>query len=289
MRVGIVTCKVLPEPDPDQEPLIEALRAAGADAELLPWDDDSADPADFDLCVIRSTWNYYRQPEAYERWLVDADKRTTLLNPLGVMQRNMHKGYLDELRDAGIPVIPTAFVEKGGPASVEAVLDERGWDDVVIKPAVSAASYKTRRYRKADLDGAQGFLEGITTDRDAMIQKFMPEVQDSGERCMVWIAGEFTHSIRKEPRFDDGEERVSDAIMLDDEELAFGERVMSLVEGELLYGRVDVIRDHDGGLRLSELELLEPSLFLIQHPPAMERLVEAIVERARDLHEVRPR
>lgn len=52
------------------------------------------------------------------------------------------------------------------------------------------------------------------------------------------------------------------------------------VRGDLLYARVDVIRDGDGGLRLMELELIEPSLFLAQHPPALERLADAIVARA---------
>ncbi len=53
-------------------------------------------------------------------------------------------------------------------------------------------------------------------------------------------------------------------------------------EGDLLYARVDLARDDEGRPLLMELELVEPSLFLLQHPPALERLVRAIEARARD-------
>ena len=44
----------------------------------------------------------------------------------------------------------------------------------------------------------------------------------------------------------------------------------------MLYARVDLARDDDGTLRLMELEVIEPSLFLRQSPLALDRLVEAI-------------
>jgi hypothetical protein len=47
-----------------------------------------------------------------------------------------------------------------------------------------------------------------------------------------------------------------------------------------LYGRVDLLSDEAGTLRVSELELIEPSLFLVQSPPALERLVRAIAREA---------
>jgi len=37
-----------------------------------------------------------------------------------------------------------------------------------------------------------------------------------------------------------------------------------------------VARGADGRPLLMELELIEPSLFLVQHPPALERLAAAI-------------
>jgi hypothetical protein len=53
MRIGIVTCKVLPEPDPDAAPLAAALANAGHEAIPAPW--DAGDPPEVDRFVIRST------------------------------------------------------------------------------------------------------------------------------------------------------------------------------------------------------------------------------------------
>ena len=72
------------------------------------------------------------------------------------------------------------------------------WNDVVVKPAVSAGSFKTRRFRSADVaEIAEGrlFLRDLLTDRDAMVQKYMPSVEDEGEKALVWIDGEFTHAV----------------------------------------------------------------------------------------------
>ena len=62
------------------------------------------------------------------------------------------------------------------------------------------------------------------------------------------------------------------------QELAFGRGVMSRIENDLLYARVDIMEDEDGTPRLSELELTEPSLFLCQSPAALNRFVAAIVD-----------
>jgi len=52
-----------------------------------------------------------------------------------------------------------------------------------------------------------------------------------------------------------------------------------LTEG-LLYARVDVMRDDAGRMVLSELELIEPSLFLKQRALALQRLAFEIARRA---------
>ena len=52
---------------------------------------------------------------------------------------------------------------------------------------------------------------------------------------------------------------------------------MGLVEAELLYARVDFLRDDQGRLRLNELELVEPSLFFRHGPHAAERLARGLL------------
>lgn len=299
-----MTCRVLPEPDPDQELLLAALRKAGLRAEMVAWDDPAARrPGAFDLCVPRSCWNYFQAPKAFLAWCSEAARDSRLLNPLPVVRWNLHKRYLLELEEAGVPVVPTVLLERGSAVELPAVLAERGWRDVVVKPAVSAASFLTRRFRPGEAEVGREFLASLLAERDALVQPYLPSAESSGERSLVWIDGEITHAVRKSPRLAGDDERVSKAVPVAPAEREVAERAITLAHsrslagigwglrpertggpgpresGGLLYGRVDLLADEAGELWVSELELIEPSLFLQQSPPALERLVWAIAQK----------
>lgn len=275
-RVALVTCRQLPEPDHDEELLLEALRGAGHEAALLAWDYERAEPAQFDLCVPRSCWNYFRDPPAFLGFIDRVERTSRLMNPPPTVRWNLHKRYLLELQAADVPIVPTAFVERGARVDLAELLADRGWDDVVLKPSVSAASFRTRRFSAGDLADAQAFVDLLLAERDAMVQRYMESVEGEGERSLVWIDGELTHAIRKTARFADQHEEVSEALPISKADRAIAERALGCVAEELLYARVDVVRDAAGEWVLSELELIEPSLFLQQNPKALARLVAAI-------------
>ena len=278
--VGIVTCMDLPEPDPDERPLLDALRAKGLDARMLAWDDHSLSPSAFDVCVVRSTWNYHEDPAQFTHWLREADTKTRLFNPLPVLRWNIHKRYLREMESAGLPIVPTRFLDRGAPADLSAVMRGEGWSDVVVTPAISAGSANTRRFTEDQLDEGSCFLNALVTQRDMMVQPYLKTIEEGGERALVWIDGEATHCVEKSPRFADDDESVSGALAIADDEHAMLRRALGIIDNDPLYARLDVIRDDDNALRISEFELLEPSLFLVQHPPAMDRLVTAIARLA---------
>ena len=84
------------------------------------------------------------------------------------------------------------------------------------------------------------------------------------------------------PRFAGSDESVSAALAPTPEETAFAERTLAAAGfAGLVYARVVVMRDDAGRAVLSELELIEPSLFLEQHPPALARLADALVRAGR--------
>jgi hypothetical protein len=64
---------------------------------------------------------------------------------------------------------------------------------------------------------------------------------------------------------------------LTDELVEFSDLVLAQIpqRAQLLYARVDVIRDAAGALQLMELELTEPYLFLRHSDGALDRLAEA--------------
>ncbi len=279
MRIALASCKRLPEPDPDEQLLLDALRAAGADARVLAWDDEAAPFAEQDVVVLRSTWNYYERVDDFVAWAEKTARATRFFNPPAVVAANAKKTYLRDLAARGVDVVPTEYVHRGERRPVLAMLDAHGWDAIVVKPVVSAGSYRTKRFERATAATAQSFLDDLVRDRDAMVQAWMPSVETYGERSLVWIDGEVTHAIRKSPRFAGGSEQVSGEIAIAPEERDFAERAVQPLASQLLYARIDMVRD-EGTLRVMELELIEPSLFFRECPRALERFVRAVVARA---------
>jgi len=280
LDVALVTCAELPEPDPDARPLSAALEAAGLSAELLAWDDPAVDWTRARTTVLRSAWNYPQQRERFLAWAERTASVSELWNPLPVVRWNTHKGYLVELEQAGLPVAPTMLVPRGASVVLAGILEERGWDEVVIKPAVSAASFRTRRISRLDAEEGQRHLQALLVDGDVLVQRYLPSVEGYGERALVWIDGELTHAIRKSPRFEGQDESVSgEAMPISPAEAALARRVVAAVRGKLLYARIDVAPGPDGDPVLMELELVEPSLFFPQGPSALERFVSGIVRR----------
>jgi glutathione synthase/RimK-type ligase-like ATP-grasp enzyme len=278
--VAVVTCLKIPDPDHDQELLLGALRQSGLRAELLAWDDPKGDPGAFDLCVLRSCWDYYRDPPRFLAFVADAARRSRLWNPEKILRWNLHKRYLRELENAGLPIIPTVWLDKGASVDLATVMETNSWDDVVVKPAISASSFGTERFQIDRVDEGQRFLDTMLAERDVMVQRYIKDATGMGERAIVWIDGRLTHAVRKFPRFTGDGENVSEALPISKSERAIAQQALSLVEDELLYARVDVMNDEDGKLLVSELELMEPSLFLRRSPAALERFVGAVGRRA---------
>lgn len=282
-RIALITCRELPEPDPDQDLLLDTLRAAGLQADMLAWDDAADDPGRFDLCVLRSCWNYYERPEEFLAWIADTAEATRLLNPEPVVRWNLHKRYLDHLASRGIPTVPTAWCDRGRPADLGALMQANGWDDVIVKPAVSASSWRTRRFGAGDLAAGRAFLADLVSERDAMVQPWLSGIETEGERSVVWIAGRVTHAVTKQLRLAGADERLADSPPLSAQERDLAERAIAAVEApaaNLLYGRLDLLPDGQGGLLVSELELMEPSLYLRESPEALGRFVGAIADHA---------
>ncbi len=278
MKIAIATCQRLPEPDADEGVLLDALRAKGLEANLLAWDDGSAPFAGHDLVVLRSTWNYYEHADAFRAWIDRTSNATTLLNPAHVVHANIEKTYLRDLEARGIDVVPTAFAEHGD--DLDRLLKERRWDDekIVIKPVVSAGSFRTKSFTPNERAEARAFFAELTNERPAMVQPWMASVETYGERSLVWIAGDVTHAIRKTPRFAGNDEQVSGEMPVTPDERAFATRVLARFASDILYARVDIVNDR-GTLRVMELELIEPSLFFLQCPRALEKFVDEIAAR----------
>jgi hypothetical protein len=279
LDVALVTCLHLPEADVDLAPLLAALRAAGISAEALAWDDPAADFGSARLTLLRSPWNYTEHVAAFLDWVGRTAARSELWNPEPVVRWNAYKGYLLDLEARGIPVVPTHLVKRGDPTSLSDVMGARGWDEVVVKPAVSAGSRGTLRVRPGDVARGEAHLRELLGREDALVQPYQASVEGHGERAIVTVERVPMHAVRKSPRFLGDAESVSQAVPIEPDERALAEKVLASVPGPLLYGRVDVARGPDGSPRIMELELVEPSLFFAQSPMTLDAYVAAVARR----------
>jgi len=277
MRVALATAADLPALFTDDEPLKAALLARGAVPVPAVWDDPAVDWAAFDLVVVRSTWDYTERRDEFVAWARSVPR---LANPPRVIEWNTDKTYLRGLAEAGVPVVPTAWAS--GPASLREICDEYGWDDVVVKPAVSAGARNTLRCHALSDDG-QALLDRIVLDGGtAMVQPYLDSVEGYGERSLLFVEGTLTHAVRRNPALSlEGATRY-DARLVDatEEEAALGKLVLAEVPEPLLYARVDIVRGAAGEPLLIELEVTEPQLFLRFSDQAATTLAAAIVARA---------
>ena len=289
--VALVSARAARGLDDDMPPLLAAFAAAGAAAEIAAWDDPRVEWGSFDLALLRSAWDYTERLPQFLAWVERTAACTRLLNPVPVVRWNSDKHYLLELTRAGLPVVASHFAEPGADAGavLEAFLARHACDDLVVKPAVGAGSRDTRRHARAaraDILAHVGALLGAR--RSVMLQPYLSGVDAHGETALVFIAGRFSHAIRKGPLLSPGAAATAALFAPEDirarapgpDELAVGERILAqLPFGELLYARIDLIRGAEGAPCLLELELCEPSLFFSYAPGSAARYAHAALAR----------
>jgi glutathione synthase/RimK-type ligase-like ATP-grasp enzyme len=282
VKIAFITSAAWAGLSPDDRLAAAELSRRGAEVQPAVWDDPEIDWSAFDQAVLRSCWDYHRRLPEFLAWLDRIERSgVPLWNPPSLVRFNADKAYLVDLAAAGVPVVPTLRLERGAAADLAAILDERGWAEAVMKPAVSASAFRTRRLRREEAGDAQTDLTKMLAGSPVLIQPFLPEVQTRGEWSFLFFAGEYSHAVLKRPG--EGEFRVQQELggsavleRPDPGLLAQARAVTERISGPWLYARVDGI-ELEAGFTLMELELIEPSLFLSSDPEAPGRFADAVM------------
>ena len=267
--------------DDDERLALPALRRAGAQVEVVNWDDPGVRWESYDRAVLRSTWDYPQRLDDFRAWLAKAAAATDLRNPLPMVRWNLDKHYLAELDRAGVPVVATTFVEPG-----ETPPRPRG--EFVVKPAVGAGSRDAASYAPEQWAQAREHVERLhAAGVSVLVQPLIPSVAARGEWPLVFLGGHYSHAASKRvdlPRAGSVEglfaEETNRPYGAEPEQIAVARAAVDHVIdrfGVPAYARVDLVA-HEGRPLVLELELIEPSLFLAQAPAAaVGRLVEALL------------
>ena len=270
-------------------PLIAAFRALDRPVSVVDWDDPNVDWRAFELALLRSTWDYATRLEEFFAWLERTAPLTRLVNPLPVVRWNTDKHYLADLVRAGIPTVPSEFVEPGDDASraLARFRERHGVGELVVKPAIGAGSRDAQRHRGADRAAIVAHVRRlIDAGRSALIQPYLGRVDEQGETALIYFAGKFSHAIRKGALLRTGQGPTDQLFAAETitpreptaDELRIGEQTLSAVPfGTLLYARVDLIRDTHDAPCVLELELTEPSVFLLHDQGSASRFAAAIL------------
>lgn len=286
MTVAIASCRDtdIVATDGDDGVLIDALARCGITAVPAIWDDPDIDWAGFDLVVIRTTWDYDTRRDEFVKWAEAVEAVTPLRNSADVVRWNTHKGYLIELEERGVPIVPTAWIGRGDTVDLAALAASRRWDDgVVVKPAVAAGA-RGLTFVDGPAGDGQAALDALVADGDAMVQPLLHRIGDVGELSIVCLDGRYSHAVRKLPRGDDRRIQVEFggtyvAETPTDDLVALAEWVVESTGHDLLYARVDLVPEDDGTWQVGEVEATEPSLYLDRVEGAADRAAAAIAAR----------
>lgn len=287
--LALVTCDDFADLDVDERLVLPALAARGVDVRVVRWTDGLDALGGVGAVVPRSCWDYHERPDAFAAWI---DGLRTLdvpvWNPPHVLRWNLDKRHLLELEEAGHRVLSGRRVPAGSGASLADLLADAGWEEAVVKPAVSLGGWETRRVAAPVDAETSAWWSALSATHDLLVQRFAHEVVEEGEWSLVFLAGAFSHAVLKTPgagefrvheEFGGGKRRV-------DPPLALVETAAAILDdcpGPHLYGRVDGVRPADApdDFELMEVELLDPSLYLEQAPDAVERWADRLAKLVR--------
>jgi hypothetical protein len=262
--------------------LREALQRKGLNVHRTNWDNPDFDWTSTKYILFRTTWDYFNRFEEFSAWLEIVSTQTKLINERALIYWNVDKHYLKDLSAGGVRIPNTIFIEQGDSRSLEEVVENVTWNEVILKPTISGAARHTYRFVKENASECAEIYRELIANESMMIQEFQVQILTKGEiACMVY-GGKFSHAILK--RGKPGDFRVQDdfggtieSYLPNADVIAFVEQTIEACDPKPVYARVDIIWNNENELCLGELELIEPELWFRMNADSADDCAEAVV------------
>jgi len=260
--------------------LDEPMAQCGWQVNHVSWCKEHVDWSQYEAVIIRSTWDYQDDAEAFVVVLDAIEKSdTVLLNSLNIVKWNINKNYLREVQAKGAEIVDTIWLDVFDFSLIAGYFEYFGTEQIVIKPTISANANNTFWLKKASFLQQKTELQKSLKNRQLMIQPFIQSIVDHGEYSLFYFVGEYSHSIVKIPK--PGDFRVQEehggqlkSILPCEELLTVANKALQTIPEQVLYARVDLV-EHQGIFKIMEIELIEPSLYFNLDETAVMRFSKA--------------
>ena len=289
--ITLLTCRAYYKPDNvtpyiqnillEQELLKSAFEAQGLKVDITYWDNPTYEWQETKSVLFRTIWDYFERFDEFWEWLEQVKTKTRLINSYELIKWNIDKHYLKDISSWGIETVPTYFADKGCNMKLHEIAKRNQWKDLVIKPAISASAFKTHKILANEIQANEKLFNSLVQERNMLVQPYFETITQLGEASLMVFDGKFTHAILKKAQ--PGDFRVQDDFggtvhnyIPTKAEINFAEKVFETCKTKPVYGRVDIVWDNDKNFYLSELEIIEPELWIRNYPKCAERIAEAV-------------
>lgn len=268
----------------DEDRLLkEALEKLGFRVHRTNWDDQDMDWSSTRHIFFCSTWDYFDRYIEFSAWLEEVCKKTQLINPKELVYWSLDKHYLLDLKNAGIRIPNTVFIESKENRTLSEIIEHLNWKEFILKPAISGAARHTYRFTKESAQKYESIFKELIAQESMLIQEFQHNILTKGEVAFMVFGGKFSHAILKTAK--EGDFRVQDDFggtvqnySPTEHEIAFVEKAFAACTPLPVYARIDVIWNNDGDLCIGEIELIEPELWFRMDEKSAERCAHATKE-----------
>ena len=289
--ITLLTCRAYYKPDNvtpyiqnillEQELLKSAFEAQGLKVDITYWDNPTYEWQETKSVLFRTIWDYFERFNEFWEWLEQVKTKTRLINSYELIKWNIDKHYLKDISSWGIETVPTYFADKGCNMKLHEIAKRNQWKDLVIKPAISASAFKTYKILANEIQVNEKLFNSLVQERNMLVQPYFETITQLGEASLMVFDGKFTHAILKKAQ--PGDFRVQDDFggtvhnyIPTKAEINFAEKVFETCKTKPVYGRVDIVWDNDKNFYLSELEIIEPELWIRNYPKCAERIAVAV-------------
>lgn len=262
--------------------LIDALEQKGLKVFRTNWDNENFDWTTTKTALFRATWDYFDRINEFLPWLESVKSKTKLINPYETIMWNIDKHYLQDLANKGVNIPSSKFIETGNVLGLKSVIDQLGYTDFILKPAISGGGRHTYKIAYDQINKFESIFNELTSNEAMIIQDYQKNITTKGEVAHVFFGKSYSHSVLKQAQ--KGDFRVQDDFggtihdyLPSQEEIDFSENVISMIEPTPAYSRVDIIWDNNNKLCLSEIELIEPELWFRKKENAANDFANTII------------